>query len=483
MYDLSSIYFNENNKVEHVWVGLENPDAEDFENMKGLLMISANVTGPKDNAQKLEVQTGPEPEKMNMFMSPSIKRTFNQLTISIIEGHNLPEYGTFSASLECYFKVFYGGGNPVKTDVHNQINKKVPVNQKFLLPVQTPVLQDRLVIEVYDWNLTSDTIIGSLILSTKKLIAEGSKPGGFYMWRSIYGSPPDNTNAHADAMNKNPNMASDWKGMVLLHIDVEEEDKPKKGMETMDPEIKTRAIEEGYMEYMNYEMMVEIGQGVTLPKPDHNYKIQVSIMDSDWTCALPKEKKGEYVRWSDRSGVINLKLPKNKFSEYSSNDADEDEEAIQLEYRVYIYLQDEDDVSICFWWGELSEFKEMNAKWRWINLKPDRSHGMVENDYEAGMVSVKMAARKVPKNGQVLQPWNKFNAWRKDPPRRIGAYQLRCFLFQCRDLPAADSDGSSDPYIKIFNTTGEDVVTTVIEDNVNPIFMECKDVALDFLDF
>ena len=76
MLDLSSVYFKENHKVEHVWMGLENPDSEDFENMKGLLKISANVTGPSDNAQKLEPQFGPEPAVLNMFISPSIKRTF-----------------------------------------------------------------------------------------------------------------------------------------------------------------------------------------------------------------------------------------------------------------------------------------------------------------------------------------------------------------------------------------------------------------------
>ena len=64
----------------------------------------------------------------------------------------------------------------------------------------------------------------------------------------------------------------------------------------------------------------------------------------------------------------------------------------------------------------------------------------------------------------------------------MGAYQVRVFIFQCRDLPAADSDGSSDPFIKLFNTNGEEVATTVIEDNVNPIFMEAKEIGLDFLD-
>ena len=102
-------------------MALDNPDSEDFENMKGLLKLSANITGPNDNAVKLEPHIGPEPTKMNMFMSPSIKRTFNQLTISFIEAHDLPEFGgwAYSASLECYLKVVYCGGNPLKTDNHN----------------------------------------------------------------------------------------------------------------------------------------------------------------------------------------------------------------------------------------------------------------------------------------------------------------------------------------------------------------------------
>ena len=99
----------------------------------------------------------------------------------------------------------------------------------------------------------------------KKLIAAGTKEGGFYFWRSIYGSPAEATGAAADAMNNDPNLASDWKGMVLMHIQVEENDKPKKGMETMDPEIKKTAIAEGFMEMVNYEMICEIGQGITLP--------------------------------------------------------------------------------------------------------------------------------------------------------------------------------------------------------------------------
>ena len=130
----------------------------------------------------------------------------------------------------------------------------------FLVPVQTPVLQDRLVIEVWDYNtISSDSHIGSLILSAKQLVAEGSKEGGFFVWKSLYGSPAEATGEAADAMNKNPDIASDWKGRVLLHIQSEELDKPKKGMEQMDPEVKKQAGAEGYFDLEPYEFLFEIG--------------------------------------------------------------------------------------------------------------------------------------------------------------------------------------------------------------------------------
>ena len=70
----------------------------------------------------------------------------------------------------------------------------------------------------------------------------------------------------------------------------------------------------------------------------------------------------------------------------------------------------------------------------------------MDEDYMAGMVSIKISVANITKRGGSVD-FKKTNAWRKDPPRRIGAYNVRCFIFQCRDLPAADSDGSSDPFI------------------------------------
>ena len=62
------------------------------------------------------------------------------------------------------------------------------------------------------------------------MIAEGSKEDGFFIWKDLYGSPAENTGAEADRMNDNPELGSDWKGCILMHIHAEENDKPKKGV-------------------------------------------------------------------------------------------------------------------------------------------------------------------------------------------------------------------------------------------------------------
>ena len=67
------------------------------------------------------------------------------------------------------------------------------------MPVQTPVVQDRVIIEVWDYNkIQSDQQIGSLILSAKKLLSQGAEEDGFYVWKNLYGSPKDNDNEVAD---------------------------------------------------------------------------------------------------------------------------------------------------------------------------------------------------------------------------------------------------------------------------------------------
>ena len=45
-------------------------------------------------------------------------------------------------------------------------------------------------------------------------------------------------------MNANPELASDWKGSILMHVSAKEDDKPKKGVEDInDDPVKAKKNE------------------------------------------------------------------------------------------------------------------------------------------------------------------------------------------------------------------------------------------------
>lgn len=63
--------------------------------------------------------------------------------------------------------------------------------------------------------------------------------------------------------------------------------------------------------------------------------------------------------------------------------------------------------------------------------------------------------------------------------KRIGVKTVRAYIYQCRDIPAADEDGQSDPFIKIWDSTQEEKKTKVIEDNTNPLFYETLELKFE----
>ena len=74
--------------------------------------------------------------------------------------------------------------------------------------------------------------------------------------------------------------------------------------------------------------------------------------------------------------------------------------------------------------------------------------------------------------------WKSYkNSWGKYKrmPKRPGNHKVRAYIFQCRDLPAADSDGTSDPFLELIDSDGSQKTQTV-NDNLNPIYYEAIDM-------
>ena len=95
------------------------------------------------------------------------------------------------------------------------------------------------------------------------------------------------------------------------------------------------------------------------------------------------------------------------------------------------------------------------------------------------MIQVKISLRKFHEDNK---PWREFDAWKRRPPIRLQAIKVRCYIYQCKDLPILESDGSADPFIKLYNPEGRDYETTVVPDSLNPIFYRTFDVNLECMD-
>ena len=64
--------------------------------------------------------------------------------------------------------------------------------------------------------------------------------------------------------------------------------------------------------------------------------------------------------------------------------------------------------------------------------------------YKAGIVGIRIAIHDISTHGEF--DWKK-TVFGKKIPRRPGNLKVRAYIFQCRDLPAADEDGTSDPFL------------------------------------
>lgn len=106
--------------------------------------------------------------------------------------------------------------------------------------------------------------------------------------------------------------------------------------------------------------------------------------------------------------------------------------------KVYVYLMSGSD-AISYFKADIETFMNPNPEWQWIELNPDLSVGKVKDSHKAGVISIKMSIHDKRTGGNIN--FKDFEAWAKEPGKRLGVKTVRAYVFQCRDLPAADSDG------------------------------------------
>jgi hypothetical protein len=74
-------------------------------------------------------------------------------------------------------------------------------------------MSGRLVMKLYDEDAMADEIVGSIIFNLKECI---DKKNGTFFWKNIYGAPVGKSGENSNRMNANPDLASTWKGRILM---------------------------------------------------------------------------------------------------------------------------------------------------------------------------------------------------------------------------------------------------------------------------
>lgn len=125
---------------------------------------------------------------------------------------------------------------------------------------------------------------------------------------------------------------------------------------------------------------------------------------------------------------------------------------------MFIQLIDPDsEQPICYFRSSLAEFNyeaseklglddphPENSPLNWIPFEVDQSYGQVSDLYRAGFFGLRIYAQKGEISGFDTK---KLPNWNKKMPRRNEAHKLRVAIYQCMNLPAADEEGTSDPYV------------------------------------
>jgi hypothetical protein len=72
---------------------------------------------------------------------------------------------------------------------------------------------------------------------------------------------------------------------------------------------------------------------------------------------------------------------------------------------------------------------------QWIQLEADDSTGLVDEDYKAGLISLKISIAYLPpsvlnEKGETSDDFLAVNPkWKDKPPRRMNSYIVRAYIF------------------------------------------------------
>ncbi|CAG9312955.1 unnamed protein product [Blepharisma stoltei] len=454
--DLMYVYSRANHALVHQWIALCNPESEDFQTVRGHLKLGICVQAEDDEDVDLTVAEKEEAKTSEILLPPQIQHKWCQLIVRVIKAEGLPKLDDWNNTIDAYCQADYGGAK-INTSVFTADKNKFAAYwyEDLYVPVSIPSVSNRLIIRVLDYDNTSkDDMVGTIAFDWEEI--EAGKYSD-YFWTCIYGAPKDLDNGPANKMNDYPELASAYRGRILMKMIIEHPKKASlKKERIIDPEINN-FVHKTYEVETNYEMRSQIFSGIALPKAYSKYSIIVSWCGKEVESKIVLAVNGK-CNWYETLKRKIMKIPFQ--AERSLPD-------------VFVYLV-ADNEKICYARVSPYGWNNVNSNGTWIALLPDKAIGKINKDWEGGFIMLRLYITPYDENNDNLSVgrWNV-------PPRlkKMQKVKLIVNLYQCKNLPAADSDGNSDPYIEIY-CCGVTKRSKTKPNTLNPMWYET--IPIDF---
>ena len=453
-FDLTYIYYQKKHSLIHQWVALCNPETGNFQNIRGHIKIGICIQGEKDEDIDLTTRETTVTKDTEILLPPQISLKPYQLIISLIKAEGLPQlddYGTIDAYCDITF-----GGVHTKSSVIKADKLRYSVNwyEEIYIPVLMPNVSSKLIIDLMDEDPLRPDNAGSLIFDFKKI--EKNEYANFF-WSNLYGAPIGYKNNHAQIMNRVPEAASAWHGRILLKIEFKETKKAVLDRKKIEDEEIIDYIQQNFEENEDYEIRCQVYSAVALSDHYSEYSIAVcwAGAEQETTIVRMENKK---CTWYERLNKKIMKIHKG-FDNFCD---------------IFIYLRAH-KLNVCYTRLNSKDFRDIMAEPKWIALTPDKAIGKIANEWEGGHLLIRIYTGKYTGDED-----DRIGKWHLPPhkvsPKRLKKAKLLFNLYQCRELPSADSDGQSDPYVELY-CDGQTVISPVIDNTLNPMWY--KILALD----
>ena len=448
------IYGEENHAILNRWEILTNPK-KSFKKPMGFLKYSINFSKSSDPRANLELQSldKQKDKKTDLVIPPNIQLKQKQIMIKIFRGEKLVAMDG-SGKADPYVKFYLSGLEIRSKTIKETLN---PVfNQILNIPTIYPTITQNLKLSFkdHDGSFNDNDYIGSKYFKLSDIYKGVYR---FPTWNFIYGAHKKTVDKEVQKqMNIYPEIASQFKGALLMSITMEECDEPSFTREDFTKEI---SVEGDSLVETEFTARFDIEFIQNLKSKSKKHKICLNWGGDNYFTKDVSYNRGVLIVYER----VEIKK-KFKISEKGENGHNLYHQLPDVILSVYF-----EDKAISFYRFKCEDYqltrKSVSSSIS-ISLKADKSVSDLRQDM-AGQLRLKVAISN-SNDFLSLTPkmWPPINTRPSFEPIRI-----ICYIFQAKNLSSFDSNASADPVVQFYHF-GSFVKSSHFPKTLNPTWNE-----------